>query len=114
MCVKEGKIPRLKAEKEAAQRSRDLILQAFEAAGGDASAEMPENIAVFKFWLKQNGQYWIDEQSKTFDSIIKDCCLDAFDIAAVEKASNCEACRYNEPGQNAHMCEGGCLYDADY
>ena len=117
MPVTNEKSAQAKAEKRVIGMSKELLLEAFQDAGGDHSAETPENIAVFNFWLKQNGQHWVSPESKTFAAIINDCfdCYrDVYKIESISNAPNCEACRYNELGQLAHMSEGGCLYDPSY
>jgi hypothetical protein len=112
ICVTSGKSVKDKADKVVRNLSIETLLDAFEDAGGDRRSETSENIAVFKFWLKQKGEHWIGQESKKFETIANDCsCLrKMYKILAITTAPSCEACRCNELGQSAHMIEGGCLY----
>lgn len=55
-----------------------------------------------------------DIEDTSFDAVINTALYFHFDqiyrIVLVEPASSCEACRYQEAGQDPHMVEGGCLY----
>lgn len=47
-----------------------------------------------------------------FDNMTIEDVLSHYMIIAIERASDCEGCRYNYFSQSEHMnCDGGCLHD---
>lgn len=100
--------PRDEATKRIREICKNIIISIY---GGNI-----EDLDALKTFLSLRG-HDTNIEDTTLDDIINTALYFQFDqiyeIIHIERASNCEACRLEEPGQLAHMSLGGCLYSSD-
>lgn len=93
---------------------KTMLIETYIAAGG-SDTDTEENLEAFKIFLRSYG-HDTDVGDVTLDAIADTALYFHFDqiyTIKIESASSCEACRLNEPGQKAHMYEGGCMYNPE-